>query len=266
MNKKMTFEEAMEALELAVAKLENGTLSLDESLIQFEEAVKLIKYCNENRAENFLEIDYSFDLSARDRHALIKKISSLMKLSTQDKLSKEVEIYELSNYAFSTSAYQIQSTIITLLGELATEIATHIMKKMLLSLNVFDRVKSGIIGYLVASNTCGEVSCSFGNIFRKITLYSAEFESERFTEAYAYVVAKLAPIEKDLLPLKTSAVTIYLKAIDKGVVDDILDVKALSAVIYELSAISRVKSRREFAKFFDANLRQIKAIKELLQN
>ena len=47
MNKKMTFEEAMEALELAVAKLENGTLSLDESLIQFEEAVKLIKYCNE---------------------------------------------------------------------------------------------------------------------------------------------------------------------------------------------------------------------------
>ena len=47
MKKNLTFEEAMEALELAVAKLENGSLSLDESLVQFEEAVKLIKYCND---------------------------------------------------------------------------------------------------------------------------------------------------------------------------------------------------------------------------
>ena len=47
MKKNLTFEEAMEALELAVAKLENGSLSLDESLVQFEEAVKLVKICNE---------------------------------------------------------------------------------------------------------------------------------------------------------------------------------------------------------------------------
>lgn len=229
-------------------------------------AKSYIKFCKEDRDENFLELEYSFDLHVGDRHALIKKISSLMKLSTQDKLSLENEIYELSNYAFSTSSYQIQSTIITLLGELATDTATQIMKKMLLSLNVYDRVKSGIIGYLVASNTSGETPCTFGNIFRKTIIHSAEFESERFTEAYAYVVAKLAPLEKDLLPLKTSAEALYLKAIDKGVLDDIVDVKALSAVIYELSSISNIKSRREFAKFFDASPRQIKAIKELLQN
>lgn len=118
-------------------------------------AKSYIKFCREDRDENFLELEYSFDLHVGDRHALIKKISSLMKLSTKDKLSLETEIYELSNYAFSTSAYQIQSTIITLLGELATDRGTLIMKKMLLSLNVFDRVKSGIIGYLVASNTSG---------------------------------------------------------------------------------------------------------------
>ena len=228
-------------------------------------AKSYIKFCKEDRDENFLELEYSFDLHVGDRHALIKKISSLMKLSNQDKLSLENEIYELSNYAFSTSSYQIQSTIITLLGELATDTATLIMKKMLLSLNVYDRVKSGIIGYLVASNTSGETPCTFGNIFRKIIINSAEFESERFTEAYAYVVAKLAPLEKDLLPLKTSAEALYLKAIDKGVLDDIVDVKALSAVIYELSSISNIKSRREFAKFFDASPKQIKAIKELLQ-
>lgn len=53
MKKNVTFEEAMLALDNAVSKLESGTLSLDESLTTFEEAVKLIKVCNEkiNSAE-----------------------------------------------------------------------------------------------------------------------------------------------------------------------------------------------------------------------
>lgn len=53
MKKNVTFEEAMLALDNAVSKLESGTLSLDESLATFEEAVKLIKVCNEkiNSAE-----------------------------------------------------------------------------------------------------------------------------------------------------------------------------------------------------------------------
>lgn len=53
MKKNVTFEEAMLSLDNAVARLESGTLSLDESLATFEEAVKLIKLCNEkiNSAE-----------------------------------------------------------------------------------------------------------------------------------------------------------------------------------------------------------------------
>jgi len=47
MKKTMTFEEAMLSLEDIVRKLENGGLSLDESLASFEEAVKLVKFCNE---------------------------------------------------------------------------------------------------------------------------------------------------------------------------------------------------------------------------
>ncbi len=47
MKKNVTFEEAMIALDNAVSKLESGALSLDESLATFEEAVKLIKVCNE---------------------------------------------------------------------------------------------------------------------------------------------------------------------------------------------------------------------------
>lgn len=47
MNKNTTFEEAMLKLESSVARLEGGALTLDESLAEFEEAVKLIKFCND---------------------------------------------------------------------------------------------------------------------------------------------------------------------------------------------------------------------------
>ena len=53
MKNNVTFEEAMRALDEAVSKLESGSLTLDESLATFEEAVKLVKVCNEkiNSAE-----------------------------------------------------------------------------------------------------------------------------------------------------------------------------------------------------------------------
>lgn len=47
MTKNMKFEEAMQLLEDIVRKLESGNLSLDESLSAFEEAVGLVKLCNE---------------------------------------------------------------------------------------------------------------------------------------------------------------------------------------------------------------------------
>ena len=53
MKNNLTFEEAMRLLDDAVSKLESGSLTLDESLATFEEAIKLIKVCNEkiNSAE-----------------------------------------------------------------------------------------------------------------------------------------------------------------------------------------------------------------------
>ena len=46
MNKKMTFEKAMQKLEEIVKELETGELSLEDSLKKFEEGVKLTKYCS----------------------------------------------------------------------------------------------------------------------------------------------------------------------------------------------------------------------------
>ena len=47
MKKNMKFEEAMDSLEDITAKLESGSLSLDESIEAYERAVALIKICNE---------------------------------------------------------------------------------------------------------------------------------------------------------------------------------------------------------------------------
>ena len=47
MKKTQTFEEAMSELENSVSRLESGSLSLDDSLLEFENAVKLIKFCND---------------------------------------------------------------------------------------------------------------------------------------------------------------------------------------------------------------------------
>ena len=47
MKKDMKFEEALLALEDITRKLEGGSLSLDDSIKEYEEAVRLIALCNE---------------------------------------------------------------------------------------------------------------------------------------------------------------------------------------------------------------------------
>ena len=50
MNQKMSFEEAMSKLEDSVARLESGNLSLDKSIEEFEDCVKLIGICEKKLA------------------------------------------------------------------------------------------------------------------------------------------------------------------------------------------------------------------------
>ncbi len=43
----MNFEESMKKLETIVTELENGKLTLDESVQKFEEGMKIAKQCND---------------------------------------------------------------------------------------------------------------------------------------------------------------------------------------------------------------------------
>lgn len=58
MSKDIKFEEAILKLEEVVRLLEGGTLSLDESIEKYEEALKYVKVCNETleKAEQKVKI------------------------------------------------------------------------------------------------------------------------------------------------------------------------------------------------------------------
>ena len=47
MKKDISFEEAMNKLESTVSSLEGGNMSLDDSIVAFEDAVRLVRLCNE---------------------------------------------------------------------------------------------------------------------------------------------------------------------------------------------------------------------------
>ncbi len=51
MNDELSFEKAVEELELIVKKLEKGELSLDDSIECFKRGVELTKYCNKRLDE-----------------------------------------------------------------------------------------------------------------------------------------------------------------------------------------------------------------------
>lgn len=57
MNQAMQFEQAINELEQIVKQLEKGELSLDDSLKQFEQGIKLARQCQDslNKAEQKIE-------------------------------------------------------------------------------------------------------------------------------------------------------------------------------------------------------------------
>ena len=64
------FEDALRGLEDILAKLESGSLPLDEAIAQYREAVKLVNICNErleNAAQEVRILTESADGSVTDR-------------------------------------------------------------------------------------------------------------------------------------------------------------------------------------------------------
>jgi exodeoxyribonuclease VII small subunit len=55
---KLTYEEALERLEMIVNKLEDSEIPLEESLSTFQEGIALSRYCREKLAEIEFKVEY----------------------------------------------------------------------------------------------------------------------------------------------------------------------------------------------------------------
>jgi exodeoxyribonuclease VII small subunit len=55
---KLTYEEALERLEMIVNKLEDSEIPLEESLSAFQEGIALSRYCREKLAEIEFKVEY----------------------------------------------------------------------------------------------------------------------------------------------------------------------------------------------------------------
>jgi len=62
---KKTFEAALARLEQITEELENGDLSLENSLKKFDEGIKLAEFCNSSLAEARLKVEILLEKNGR---------------------------------------------------------------------------------------------------------------------------------------------------------------------------------------------------------
>lgn|GEM_PF-144724 len=86
MEKKATFEEALEELERIVERLEGGQLSLDEAILSFEKGIALVKLCGRRLQQAEKKIDR---LSQQTQEILPSEDDLLAEIDDQDEGDRE---------------------------------------------------------------------------------------------------------------------------------------------------------------------------------
>lgn len=216
----------------------------------------------------YTRLDYRFDVPNKIRKAFLKRATQLLKLTPEERTAFEEDVHTLSHYALNSIHYDLQSSAVTLLGDLQTPLANKTLMETLLKLGVYDKVKLGTVGYLASNGYSGNLNVVITGKFLTLTLENPTFgevNKNVFQEAYSYAIVKSLPNETNFVPLKESAEKIYKVFESKGILESVTDVPSLSATILEISDTVKIASRRGFAKYFGANLRTIKYIKSQLE-
>jgi len=81
-DKEVKFEAALEKLEEIVDKLESGDIGLDESLKQYEEGMKLLKFCT----AKLDEVEKKIEILVKDKGGKVTGAKPFKNEESQDKL------------------------------------------------------------------------------------------------------------------------------------------------------------------------------------
>ncbi len=240
-----------------------GTFTSSTYLAVCENAIKY------GKEREYLKLNYIFDLPKNTRKIITKKLNDVIR-NKDFKLTEEnaKEFFSLMDYCFEGDNYHIQASALTLLSHITSLVVDEYLKSLLLKNNVYDRIKQGIIGHLIDADYIDELPVMLGGVYKKVNMYRPYFKNEdkqsAFFTAYVYAFAKLVFFEKDLKKLCTTCEDLYEKAKENHIEFTNKDAKELGAVIYELSNYRKIQKRREFAKFFNVNLKKVKEIKLML--
>ncbi|MBO5926885.1 MAG: hypothetical protein J6Q38_04960 [Clostridia bacterium] len=212
------------------------------------------------------KLEYTFDLP----HNAMLRINNLFFKVVEEGIStkKQLEkLLKMLDYAFNSRNLNLQAKALKVLNIIEPEISIGLIKKYLVNVETFDSIKRSLIALLIIKGYSGEFKFVFGNIYNEVKISLPDFINDKcdiLKEAYAVCISKIAPLEKDLHPVYLATKDLIGFFLEDDFYQNFTDVYSLSAVIFELSKIKKIRSRRDFLKFFSAKARTVKKYKDLI--
>ena len=209
-------------------------------------------------------LDYTFDVQKKE----YKRIQSRFDKYLCEENIKKRSYKELSNlfdYAYEKCDMKLLTKMVSLLNKMDGKYSIYFAIKYLLKVDMLDNIKKSLIALIVYKGYDSNLSFVYGNTYHTLEILQPEFleNSGILREAYSVCVSKLAGLENDIMPIKLAIDKISIaieNGLDASVFDDVF---SLSAVIFEISHIKKISSRRAFLDYFKANQRTVKKYKEL---
>ena len=171
----------------------------------------------------------------------------------------------LFDYAYEKCDMKLLTKMVSLLNKMDGKYSIYFTIKYLLKVDMLDNIKKSLIALIVYKGYDSNLSFVYGNTYHTLEILQPEFleNSGILREAYSVCVSKLAGLENDIMPIKLAIDKISIaieNGLDASVFDDVF---SLAAVIFEISHIKKISSRRAFLDYFKANQRTVKKYKEL---
>ena len=231
--------------------------------------IKLTKSAinKEKTGREIFVLDYCFDVQRKEHNRIDNRFNKFLEQDVIDKKNHR-ELKILFDYAYEKSDVKLLQKMLVILNKMEDDFVIRIALKYLLRVDMLDNVKRSLIALLVYKGFNNELLFVYGNIFNKLKILQPKFNDNCgiLKESYSICISKLASLEDDILLIK-KATDKVITSIENGLDASLLnDAYSLSAVLFEISNIKPIKSRRIFLDYFEANQRTVKRYKELINS
>ena len=197
---------------------------------------------------------------------LLKRINTIKELYNGDRTAASKypdDFDEIAKWVFAGDNNTVQIVVAILLAHTTEQKYLNILQDALIDPAISDEIKHRIVSIMCENNRYGEIAVVYGYIFRKIKIPENKFEGEGadiFRRAHAYAFGRLSVIEDKQLPkLLRAALKLQRKLIERGNIDKVTNLIALSCAIYITSDINLFGGDMDY-KYFNAEKESVNEI------